>query len=72
MLVQTCTERKPASVLSHRAGQWWNFASVPPIVYIGFALMSNSSCPVSIASRTPSLAVPASFSYPPFLVSHIG
>ena len=71
MLVQTCTERKPASVVTHRAGKWWNYALVPPIVYTGFAPVSNSSCPVFIASRAPSFAILASFSYPPFLVSHI-
>ena len=57
MLVQTRTKEKPTSVLQHRAGGW-NFGSVPPIVYIGFALVSNSSCPVSIASCTPPICCP--------------
>ncbi|MDY7076550.1 MAG: hypothetical protein SXV54_06450 [Chloroflexota bacterium] len=71
MLVQTCTKEKPTSVLAHRAGGW-NYAPVPPIVYIGFALVSNSSCPMSVASHIPSPAVLALLSYSLFLGSHAG
>ena len=71
MLVQTRTKEKPTSVLLHRAGGW-NFGPVPLIVYTGFALVSNSSCPVSVASHTPSSAVLALLSYSLFLGSHIG
>jgi hypothetical protein len=72
MLVQTRTKEKPTSVLQHRAGKWWNYVPVPPIVYIGFALVSNPSCPVSVASHTPSSAVLALLSYSLFLGSHVG
>ena len=69
MLVQSCTEGKPASVRQHPAGQWWNYVSVPPSVYTSFALVSNRSCPVSILPRiclsfTPSVVVHPRFSGP--------
>ena len=70
MLVQTRTKEKPTSVLLHRAGQWWNYAPVPLIVYTGFALVSNSSCPMSVASHTSSSAVLALLSYLLSLGSH--
>jgi hypothetical protein len=34
-------KNEPAAVLAHRAGQWWNFESVPPTVYTIFALVSS-------------------------------
>jgi len=30
MPVQACTKRKPASVVTHPAGQWWNFGPFHP------------------------------------------
>jgi hypothetical protein len=41
MLVQTRTKAKPASVLAHRAGCRWNFASVPPSIYTGSQSVSS-------------------------------
>ena len=42
MVVQTCTKRMPASVLTHPAGQWWNFDSVPPTLYTSPRLVSSA------------------------------
>jgi hypothetical protein len=33
-------KKMPAAVLQHRAGQWWNLSSVPPIVYTISASLS--------------------------------
>ena len=42
MIVQTCTKRMPASVRQHPAGQWWNFALVPPTIYTSLELVSSA------------------------------
>jgi hypothetical protein len=42
MPVQTCTKRMPALVLSHPAGQWWNFGIVPPTLYTSPRLVSSA------------------------------
>jgi hypothetical protein len=56
MPVQTCTKRMPALVLSHPAGQWWNFVSVPPTLYTSLKLVSSAffqnACKISPFSPT--------------------
>ena len=42
MVVQTCTKRMPASVLTHPAGQWWNFVPVSPSIYTSLELVSSA------------------------------
>jgi hypothetical protein len=42
MPVQTCTKRMPALVREHPAGQWWNFALVPPTIYTSLKLVSSA------------------------------
>jgi hypothetical protein len=55
MIVQTCTKRMPASVLTHLAGQWWNFLSSTYNIHqslAGVKRFSQNACKISPFSST--------------------